>query len=115
MPHAIETGQAQQLCRRTSLNKHQIYIGGEWVAPASGEWFESHNPFTGEPWALIARGNAQDADHAVRTAHAAFVDGPWPQMTSSQRGALLRRLGDLVAQNAERLAQAEVMDNGKLI
>jgi aldehyde dehydrogenase (NAD+) len=92
-----------------------MYIGGEWVAPASNQWFESYNPFTGEPWALIARGNAQDADHAVRTAHAAFTDGPWPQMNASQRGALLRKLGDLIAQNAERLAQLEVMDNGKLI
>jgi aldehyde dehydrogenase (NAD+) len=92
-----------------------MYIGGEWVAPASNQWFESFNPFTGEPWALIARGNAQDADQAVRTAHAAFTDGPWPQMNATQRGALLRKLGDLIAQNAERLAELEVKDNGKLI
>jgi aldehyde dehydrogenase (NAD+) len=92
-----------------------MYVGGEWVAPSSGEWFESYNPFTGEPWALIARGNAQDADQAVRTAHAAFTEGPWPQMTASQRGQLLRKLGDLVAANAERLAEFEVLDNGKLI
>jgi aldehyde dehydrogenase (NAD+) len=92
-----------------------MYIGGEWVAPASGQWFESYNPFSGEPWALIARGNNQDADQAVRTAHAAYTDGPWPQMTPSQRGALLRKLGDLVARSAERLAEIEVLDNGKLI
>ncbi len=92
-----------------------MYVGGEWVAPSSREWFESYNPFTGEPWALIARGNAQDADQAVRTAHAAFTEGPWPQMTASQRGQLLRKLGDLVAANAERLAEFEVLDNGKLI
>jgi len=97
------------------VNKYQMYVGGEWVAPASNEWFESHNPFTGEPWALIARGNAQDADQAVRTAHAAFSDGPWPQTNATQRGALLRKLGDLIAKNAERLAELEVMDNGKLI
>jgi aldehyde dehydrogenase (NAD+) len=64
---------------------------------------------------MIARGNAADADHAVRTAHAAFSDGPWPQMTPTQRGALLRKLGDLVAQNAQHLAEIEVRDNGKLI
>jgi (Z)-2-((N-methylformamido)methylene)-5-hydroxybutyrolactone dehydrogenase len=97
------------------VNKYQMYVGGEWVAPASNEWFESHNPFTGEPWALIARGNAQDADQAVRTAHAACSDGPWPQTNATQRGALLRKLGDLIAKNAERLAELEVMDNGKLI
>ena len=97
------------------MRKYQMYVGGEWVAPSSNEWFESYNPFTAEPWALIPRGNAQDADHAVRTAHAAFVNGPWPQMTPSQRGALLRKLGDLVAANAQRLAELEVLDNGKLI
>jgi aldehyde dehydrogenase (NAD+) len=92
-----------------------MYIGGEWVSPASGEWFETYNPFTGEPWAMIARGNSQDADNAVRTAHTAFTEGPWPQMTPTQRGALLRKLGDLVAQNAQFLAEVEVRDNGKLI
>jgi len=97
------------------VRKHQMYVGGEWIAPSSGEWFESYNPFTGEPWALIPRGNAQDADHAVRTAHSAFTDGPWPQMTPSQRGALLRKLGDLIAANAQGLAELEVLDNGKLI
>ena len=97
------------------MQKYQMYIGGEWVAPSSGEWFESYNPFTGEPWAMIARGNAADADHAVRTAHAAFTSGPWPEMTATQRGALLRKLGDLVAQNAQHLAEVEVRDNGKLI
>ncbi len=97
------------------MQKYQLYIGGEWVAPSSGEWFDSYNPFIGEPWAQIARGNAQDVDHAVRTAHAAFTDGPWPQMTPTQRGALLRKLGDLVAQNAQQLAEIEVRDNGKLI
>src|SRR5579872_1018073 len=97
------------------MQKYQMYVGGEWVAPSSGEWFESYNPFTGEPWALIPRGNAADADHAVRTAHAAYTDGPWPQMTPTQRGALLRKLGDLVAQNAQQLAETEVRDNGKLI
>jgi aldehyde dehydrogenase (NAD+) len=98
-----------------TVRKYQMYVGGEWVAPSSGEWFESYNPFSAEPWALIPRGNAKDADHAVRTAHAAFTSGPWPQMTASQRGSLLRKLGDLVAANAQRLAELEVLDNGKLI
>ena len=97
------------------MQKYQMYIGGEWVAPSSGEWFESFNPFTGEPWAMIARGNAADADHAVRTAHTAFTDGPWPQMTATQRGALLRKLGALVAQSAQYLAEVEVRDNVKLM
>ncbi len=97
------------------MQKHLMYIAGQWVEPSTGEWFETDNPFTSEPWALIARGGAADADRAVRAAHDAFTNGPWKDLTASARGALLRRLGDLVAQNAARLAELEVLDNGKLI
>jgi acyl-CoA reductase-like NAD-dependent aldehyde dehydrogenase len=97
------------------LKKYQQYIGGEWVDPASGEWFESYNPYTGKPWALFPRGNTEDAGRAVAAAHKAFTTGDWPKMTASQRGALLRKLGDVYAKHAERLANVEVTDNGKLI
>ena len=81
---------------------------------AGGQFFESDNPYTGEPWALIPRGNAEDVDRAVRAAHKALTSGPWPKLTATQRGALLRKLGDLVAANAKALAALEVRDNGKL-
>lgn len=97
------------------LQKYRMFIGGEWVAPASGEWFESHNPYTGKPWALIAKGTKADVDRAVDAAYAAFTGGAWPKLTATQRGALLRKLGDLVARDAERLGAIEVRDNGKLI
>lgn len=97
------------------MHRYQMYIGGEFVDASSGEWFETFNPFTGQPWAEVARGNAKDADRAVRAAHRAFAEGPWPQLTASQRGMLLHRLGDLVAREAKRLAELEVRDNGKLI
>jgi aldehyde dehydrogenase (NAD+) len=99
----------------SELVKHKMFIGGEWVEPASGEYLESFNPFTGKPWALIPRGKAEDAKRAVAAAKRAFSSGDWPKMTATQRGALLRKLGDLIAANAERLAQLEVRDNGKLI
>jgi acyl-CoA reductase-like NAD-dependent aldehyde dehydrogenase len=98
-----------------SLAKYQILIGGEWQEAASGEHFESFNPYTGKPWALIPRCGEADVARAVEAANTAFESGPWPQMTATQRGALLRRLGDLVAENAEALAHTEVRDNGKLI
>ena len=97
------------------LKKHQMYIGGDWVDPASGEWFESFNPFTGKPWALFARGNADDANRAVEAAKKALVSPQWGGLTATARGHLLRRLGDLIAENAERLAEIEVRDNGKLM
>jgi len=97
------------------LKKYQHYIGGEWVDPASGEWFESHNPYTGQPWALFPRGNAEDADRAVAAAHRAFTSGDWPSMTATQRGALVRKLGDVYAKYADHMAEIEVADNGKLI
>ena len=96
------------------MKKYQAWIDGQWVDPASGQWFDTENPFTGKPWAQIARCNAEDANRAVEAAYTAFDSGPWPQMTASQRGALLRKLGDLIAENAEWLADTEVRDNGKL-
>jgi len=97
------------------MQRYRMYIGGQHVDPASGTWFETFNPYTGEPWAEIARGNADDVDRAVRAAHKAFTQGPWPELTASQRGLLIHRLGDLAAREAERLAEIEVRDNGKLL
>jgi aldehyde dehydrogenase (NAD+) len=97
------------------LTKYQTHIGGRWVDAASGEFFETDNPYTGKPWALIPRCAAEDVDRAVRAAHTAFTSGPWPKLTASQRGALLRGLGDLVTDNSKALAEIEVRDNGKLL
>ena len=103
------------MAERGALERYRMFIGGRWAEPASGEWLESVNPFTGRAWALIPRGGAPDVDAAVDAAAAAFAGGPWPALTATQRGALLRRIGDLVAREAGRLAAVEVRDNGKLI
>ena len=97
------------------MQKYQMYIDGKCVDSASGKWFDSYNPYTGEPWAQIAQGGADDVDRAVRVAHKAYTEGPWSQLTASQRGLLLHKLGDLVARDARKLAETEVRDNGKLI
>lgn len=97
------------------MQRYAMYIDGKFVDAASGKWFETFNPFTGTPWAEVARGDAVDADRAVAAAHRAFTEGAWPQRTASQRGMLLRRLGDLVVRDAKKLADLEVRDNGKLI
>ncbi len=100
---------------RQPLETFKMYIDGKWVDSASGNYFESDNPYTGRPWALIPKGNAEDVDRAVRAAHRAFTAGDWPKLTASQRGTLLRKLGDAIAEQAENLARVEVRDNGKLI
>jgi (Z)-2-((N-methylformamido)methylene)-5-hydroxybutyrolactone dehydrogenase len=99
----------------SELKKYRQLIGGQWTNPASGVWFESMNPFTGAPWALIPRGGKQDVDRAVAAAKAAFYDGEWPKLTATARGALLSRLGALITAEAGRLAEIETTDNGKLI
>ena len=57
------------------LQRYRMYIGGEWVEAASGETFESFDPYTAKPWALIPRGGAEDSELAVEAAHKAFTTG----------------------------------------
>jgi (Z)-2-((N-methylformamido)methylene)-5-hydroxybutyrolactone dehydrogenase len=100
--------------RAPALVKYKMFIGGSWVDAESGQHFETDNPYTGRPWALIPRGTAADADRAVQAARKAFSSGDWPKLTASRRGALLRKLGDLVGERVRALAEIEVRDNGKL-
>ncbi|HEX7935560.1 MAG TPA: aldehyde dehydrogenase [Paraburkholderia sp.] len=93
--------------------KYRLFINNEWVEPRSGKWFETLDPFSGEPWALIPQANAEDVDAAVRAADAA-MRGPWGTMSASDRGMLMHRLGALIEQNAARLSEVESKDNGKL-
>jgi aldehyde dehydrogenase (NAD+) len=98
------------------LQSYRMFVGGDWVDAASGETFESLNPYTARPWARIPRAAAADVDAAVEAAWTAGRHGsPWRSMTASARGALLCRLADALAAEADRLAEVEVRDNGKLI
>jgi len=96
------------------MRSFQHFIGGSYVDPVQGQWFDSHDPYRGEVWARIPRGTAADVDLAVAAARATLESGPWSGMLASHRARLMRKLGDLVAQNADRLAEIEVRDNGKL-
>ncbi len=97
------------------MKSYQLFIDGEWTDPCSGQWFDSLNPYTGQAWARIPRGNPEDVERAVAAAERAMREGEWSRMTATQRGQALRRLGDAVTQHAERLATIEVLDNGKLL
>jgi (Z)-2-((N-methylformamido)methylene)-5-hydroxybutyrolactone dehydrogenase len=91
-----------------------MLIGGKWIDPASGAWIESVNPYTAKPWALVPRGNKENVDQAVSAAQCAF-QGEWRKLTATARGALLHKFGELVASEANNLAEIESTDNGKLI
>ena len=97
---------------QTLIPQFQMQIGGQSVASESGAWLDSLNPYTGKVWSQIPRGTAKDVDRAIRSSHQAFTQGPWSSMTASDRGLLLHRLGDVIAANAEYLAELEVSDNG---
>lgn len=97
------------------MQRYSLRINGQACAPHGGTWFETQNPYTGEVWAEIPRGDARDVDAAVQAAHRALSGGPWAELTPTQRGALLRKLGDLIARDAAKLAATEVRDNGKLL
>jgi (Z)-2-((N-methylformamido)methylene)-5-hydroxybutyrolactone dehydrogenase len=97
------------------MKTYQHFIDGEYVDPASGRWFDTIDPYRGEAWARIPQGDAVDVDRAVVAAERAMREGPWSKLTPTQRGKLMVRLAELVEQNAERLAEIEVRDNGKLM
>jgi aldehyde dehydrogenase (NAD+) len=91
---------------------YDLYIDGRSEKAVSGEYFPSDNPYTGENWALVARGTSPDVDRAVAAASKALP--VWNGLKPSERGRLLVKMADLVELHAERLAAAEVRDNGKL-
>ena len=91
----------------------QLFINGQWADAASGKTFATPDPATGETLASIAEGDAEDIDRAVRAARRAFEEGPWSRMTASERGRIIWRIGDLILEHTDELAQLESLDNGK--
>ena len=96
------------------LPQYQHVIDGRRVEAASGQRYDSVDPYLGAPWASAADGDAADVDLAVAAARRA-LGGPWGQLTGFGRAALMRRLGDLIARDADRLAEIETRDTGKLL
>ena len=99
----------------TNIKHYRMLIDGAWVGASDGKTFESVNPTTGRVWAMIPEATADDVDRAVRAADRAFSAGPWPDMTPTQRGQCLRRLGDLLADKSEALGSVETIDTGKML
>jgi phenylacetaldehyde dehydrogenase len=92
--------------------KHNL-IGGKWVPAASGKTFEVFNPADASVIARAPDSDREDIKRAVAAARRAFDSGPWRRMTPSERGRLVWRIGDLILEHADELAELESLDNGK--
>ena len=93
--------------------RYDHYIGGQWVAPASGQYFENLTPVTGKVLCEIARGNAADVDRALDAAHKAKTG--WGKTSLAERSNVLNRIAQRMEDNLEMLATVETWDNGKAI
>lgn len=89
------------------------FIGGEWVGPANGEYFDNISPIDGKAFTKAARGNKQDIDKALDAAHKAFAT--WSKTSAAERGRVLLAIADVMEKNLELLARIETVDNGKAL
>ena len=93
--------------------RYEHWIGGEWVKPVKGQYFEDISPVNGKPFCEVARGTAEDIDAALDAAHKAAP--AWGKTSANERADVLNRIADVIDANTELLALAETWDNGKAI
>ncbi|WP_295928507.1 aldehyde dehydrogenase [uncultured Xanthomonas sp.] len=92
-------------------SRYGNFIGGKWVEPKSGQYFDNSTPITGKVFTAVARSNAEDIEAALDAAHAA--KDAWGKSSSTERSNVLLKIADRIEQNLELLAYAETWDNGK--
>jgi aldehyde dehydrogenase len=93
--------------------KYDNFIGGKWVAPAKGEYFDVITPITGKVYTKAARSSAEDVELALDAAHA--IADKWGKTAVADRASILLKIADRLEANLELLAYAETVDNGKPI
>ena len=93
--------------------RYDHWIGGEYVAPIAGRYFENPTPVTGRTFTEVARGDAADIDRALDAAHGAART--WARTTATERAVILNKIADRIEANIEMLAVAETWDNGKAV
>ncbi|SEN74710.1 aldehyde dehydrogenase [Actinacidiphila rubida] len=91
--------------------RYDNFIGGDWVPPAEGQYFENPSPVTGRTFCEVARSTAPDIERALDAAHAAA--GAWGRTSPTERALVLNRIADRIEENLEKLAVAETWENGK--
>lgn len=97
------------------LKPGQLFIGGKWSDASSGKTTPTTNPATSETLTTLAEASQQDVNAAVDAARKAFAGGPWAEMSASDRGRILWKIGDLVDKYNEEIGTIETLDNGKPI
>jgi aldehyde dehydrogenase (NAD+) len=97
------------------MHTSEVFIGGQWRPPASGETYATINPATEEVSAQVAKGDERDVDLAVQAARRAFDQGPWPRMAAAERARALWRLADLIGANLDEMARLESVNTGKTL
>ena len=91
--------------------QYDNYIGGQWVPPSAGRYFENVSPITGKPFTKVAQSDAEDVNRALDAAHAA--QAAWAKTSVAERSNILLKIADRMEQHLQTLAIAETIDNGK--
>jgi aldehyde dehydrogenase len=107
------TNPRKALDRPNFKPQYDHFIGGKWVAPSNGEYFDNISPIDGKPFTRAARGNKQDIEKALDAAHEAFPS--WSVTPAATRSNMLLKIADIIEENLEMLARAETVDNGKAL
>lgn len=94
-------------------SRYEHYIGGQWVAPVKGQYFENPTPVTGQTFCEVGRGTAEDIEAALDAAHAAAP--AWGKTPVAERAGIIQKIADRMEENLELLAVAETWDNGKAV
>lgn len=114
MSTTTQSAPAKTLAARPTFKAHyDHYIGGEWVAPSSGEYFDNYSPIDGKVFTKAARGNAADIEKAIDAAQAAFTT--WSKTSVASRSNILLKIAQVIEDNLDYLATVETIDNGKAI
>ena len=99
--------------RANFKTRYGNYIGGEWVEPVSGRYFDNTSPVNGQVLCEIARSDAADVERALDAAHAA--KDAWGRTSAAERAVILNAIAQRMEDNLAMLAEAETWDNGKPI
>ncbi len=91
--------------------QYDNFIGGKWMAPVKGQYFDNPSPVNGKAFCKVARSSAEDIELALDAAHAA--KDRWGRTSAAERALVLNKIADRIEENLEMLAIAETWDNGK--